>query len=84
MHELTIMCVQMYVSAEMAKTKPGNFSPGNWVHLGFNLLIAILKFNTLHRYYIHSCIYWLPFWHQQLGLVQITISPSLECKKLDC
>lgn len=41
MYELTIMCVQMYVSAEMAKTKPGNFSPGNRIHLGFNLLIAI-------------------------------------------
>jgi hypothetical protein len=40
MHELMIMCVQMYVSAEMSKTKPGNFSPGNRIHLGFNLLIA--------------------------------------------
>lgn len=40
----------------MSKTKPGNFSPGNRIHLGFNLLIAILKFNTLHIYYIHSFI----------------------------
>jgi hypothetical protein len=37
MHELTIMYLQMYVSAEMAKTKPGNFSPGNRIHLGFKL-----------------------------------------------
>jgi hypothetical protein len=58
-HELTIMCVQMYVSAEMAKTKPGNFSPGNRIHLGFNLQNCLLKFNTLHRHYIHSFIHLL-------------------------